>query len=177
MNKYCIRTYLHQKFADFSSSLKLTSYDDSNGKYLCNDETTAPVYDFDQYVRQNFDQSKLPASPDAVYLGEKKFYFIEFKNQHPAKIDAAEIKNKFSKGTEVLKEVLSGFLPKDVEFVFCVVHQNRNLSNAHFIANYIEGRKTNFGLEAKNKELGNFYDDIITESVDFYVEKFPELVC
>ncbi|RUO57896.1 hypothetical protein, partial [Pseudidiomarina marina] len=100
MNKYSIKAFCHSEFADFSSTLKRTSWDATNDEYLCNDVLTLPVYDFDQYVKNRFDNDKLPASPDAIYIGNKKLYFIEFKNQHPADIDTAQVKRKFVKGTE-----------------------------------------------------------------------------
>lgn len=177
MNKYCIRTYCHARLVDFRSSLKQTSYDDAKDEFLCNDEVTEPIYDFDEFVKANFGHKKMPASPDAIFVGQKKLYFIEFKNQHPSDIDTARMKNKFVNGTEVLKSLLSHFNPRDIQFIFCVVYRRRTLSNSHLISNHIEGRVKDFGLKAKNTELGNFYDEIITQPVDFYVENFAEISC
>lgn len=177
MNKYCIKSYLNQQLVCFSSTLKQTSHDDANDEYLCHDEATKPVYDFDAYVRDNFDQTVLPASPDAIYIGEKKLYFVEFKNQFPSDIDTAQIKRKFMKGTDILQKLLSKFLPRDVKFIFCVVHKEKVQCNRHFIASHIEGRSTLFGLAEENARFGNFYDEVITESVDFYTENFHQLNC
>ena len=102
-------------------------------------------------------------------------YFIEFKNQIPSAIPSSEIKTKFHKGTTILKEILKEFTPRDVEYIFCVVFKNSG-SN-YFDSSHIESNITRFGLKEKNKELGSFYSEIITENVKFYKSNFSSLNC
>lgn len=176
MNKYCIKEFLSNTLESHESTLKETSFDKTNNEYLCEDEKLRVIYDFDSYVRQNFDQRLLPASPDAIYVGNKKLYFIEFKNQNPSDIDKSQMKRKFESGTKILKEeLLNGFCPKDVEYIFCVVYKK---PRARYFNPYaIESNIPKFGLEEKNEELGHFYSKIITEPVEFYKEEFAELDC
>ena len=91
MNKYSLRDFLYEKFSSYISTLKDTSFDSENSIYLCNDTSTSNVYDFDKYVKSNFDTSRLPSSPDAIYLGNKKLYFIEFKNQIPSDVEIMRV--------------------------------------------------------------------------------------
>lgn len=175
MNKYNLREFMDKKFSSYISTLKNTSFDSENGVHLCSDTSTSNVYDFDKYVREHFDRSRLPSSPDAIYLGQKKLYFVEFKNQIPSAITSSEIKSKFEKGTLILKEILKDFTPRDVEYIFCVVFKNN--STRYFNSNHIESNITRFGLEKKNEELDLFYDEIITENVEFYKNSFSSLNC
>lgn len=176
MNKYCIKEFLADTLKNHVSTLKETSFDKTNGEYLCEDEKLEVIYDFDSYVRQNFDQELLPASPDAIYIGNKKLYFIEFKNQIPTDIDKSQMKRKFESGTKILMErLLESFSPKDVEYVFCVVYKKPRAK--YFNPYAIESNIPKFGLKEKNDELGNFYSKIITEPVEFYKEEFTQLDC
>lgn len=175
MNKYNIKEFLHDILKSHKSTLCETSFDNENKEYLCSDRKTANVYDFDSYVASKSNGVKLPASPDAIFIGDKKLYFIEFKNQTPAKIDKENMRNKFKAGTVILKDLLKDFTPKDVTFVFCVVHKNQ--SNKYFNSNYIEAMPARFGLEEENRKLGSFYSEIIGENIDFYKKKFKQLEC
>lgn len=183
MNKYNIKDFLRVKLQKYLSTLKETSLDTENAVYLCNDTATQPVYDFDGFVRESFDDERnLPCSPDAVALGEKKLYFVEFKNQVPAKIDTANMKRKFKNGTELLQKLLSDFNPSDVEFIFCVVHRAENTqrnarNNPRFDPRHIQSMVAKFGLDNLNKNLGGFYTHIIAEDVSFYKDKFESLNC
>ena len=60
MSKYNLKEFLEDKLKEHKSTFKNTSYDDTNNRYLCSDETTLNVYDFDKYIKENFDKSKLP---------------------------------------------------------------------------------------------------------------------
>lgn len=178
MNKYCIKSFLGDQLKDYYSTFKDTSFDKKHEQHLCADENVTNVFNFDEYVSQKFD-SPLPASPDAIYLATKKFYFVEFKNSNPKDIDRDNLKNKFEKGTKILQDLLKEFTPKDVEFIFCVVHKastTKSISK-YFNPSHIESNVPKFGLESKNKELGNFYDRIITEDVDFYKKQLTDLRC
>lgn len=174
MNKYAIQDYLREKLSEYSSTLKNTSLDTAKNAYLCSDVRTSNVYDFDKYVREN-NPNPLPASPDAILLGNKKLYFIEFKNSEPSQIDKQQLKRKFEHGTRMLKQLLDGFVPRDVEHIFCVVY--KRTPTAYFNPAHIESNVVKFGLKEKNEELDTFYDQVIIEDVDFYKRNFSELSC
>lgn len=176
MSKYNLKEFLGDKLKNYNSNFKNTSYDDYNDRYLCSDEITSNVYNFDSYIKENYDNSKLPSSPDAIYIGNKNLYFVEFKYQKASDIDSKEIKSKFEKGTNILKDLLKDFTPKDNTFVFCVVFENQRRSR-YFDSRHIEANSIRFGLDELNKNLGSFYDSIITEEVDTYKEKFKNLAC
>ncbi len=176
MNKYCIKDFLSEALGDHQSTLKKTSYDKTNKEYLCEDESLSIIYDFDSYVETNFEQSCLPASPDAIYIGNKKLYFIEFKNQYPSDIDKAQMRRKFESGTIVLRDkLLNNFSPRDIEYIFCVVYKKPK--SRYFDSFNIEANIPKFGLEGKNAELGGFYSKIIVEPVEFYKKEFVDLEC
>ncbi len=176
MSKYNLKEFLENKLKEYKSTFKNTSYDDSNNRYLCSDETILDVYNFDSYIKNNFDNSKLPSSPDAIYLGNKKLYFIEFKHQKSSAIDSSNIKAKFEKGTTILKEMIKEFVPKDNKFIFCVVFENEKKSK-YFNSSHIESNSVKFGLQDLNKNIDSFYDEIITRDLDFYKENFQNLKC
>lgn len=176
MNKYSLKEHLADKLQEFSSTFKATSYDEKNDKYLCHDESCQPVYDFDAYVKKRCD-SPTPASPDAIYLGEKDLYFVEFKNQKAGDVDAEQMQRKFTAGTEILqRQLLTDFKAKDCRFHFCVVVKNppkpRYMDYRH-----LDKIKVRYGLEELNKKNGGFYDHIVTESLEFYRKKFSALHC
>ncbi len=175
MNKYSLREHLQQALRPFASTLKNTSFDKENNTYLCQDEATPQVYDFDAYVGARCPHP-IPASPDAIHIGGKDLYFVEFKNQRPADVDKAQMQRKFEAGTRILKELLKDFSAKDCQYHFCVVMKTppkpRFMDFRH-----IEQSAVRFGLDTLNKKLDGFYDHVVTESLDFYVDKFKELQC
>lgn len=175
MNKYSLRQHLAQELGQHLSTFKKTSLDDVNNVHLCSDESTAEVYDFDAYVRA-LGANPIPASPDAIHAGSKDLYFVEFKNQRISDIDQTQMQRKFAAGTEILKELLKGFSPKDCRYHFCVVVRNQPRSR-YMDSRHIEQNVVRFGLDELNQKLGGFYDHVVTESLDFYVEKFKELKC
>lgn len=175
MNKYNIKEFLHKTLKDHLSSLHKTSFDSDNQEHLCNDKITANVYDFDDYIANKSNGIKLPASPDAILVGDKKLYFIEFKNQIPAKIDKENMRNKFKAGTAILKGLLKDFMPRDVRFIFCIVHKIEH--KRFFNSSHIEALPARFGLEEENKKLGEFYSEIIGDNIDYYKNRFKQLKC
>lgn len=176
MNKYDLKGHLESALAGHESSLKQTSYDDAKKEHLCHDESTQPVYDFDSYVKANCPSHRLPASPDAIYAAKNRLCCIEFKNQFPDKIGTEHIQNKFRNGTELLKTLLDGFRSKDCTYHFYVVFKT-GLRSKYFDSRHIEQAGVRFGLEATNKELGNFYNRIITEDIGFFRDHFKQLRC
>lgn len=175
MNKYSLKQHLAQELGPFLSTFKDTSFDDANGKHLCSDEATAEVYDFDAYVRSG-GANPIPASPDAIHIGNKDFYFVEFKNQRSSDIDKGQMRRKFEAGTEILKRLLKDFAAKDCRFHFCVVMKNQPKPTLMDFR-HIERNVVKFGLDELNQQLGNFYDHIVTESLEFYVNEFNALKC
>lgn len=175
MNKYCLKTHVQQVLEPFASTLKATSHDRENGHYLCNDTHTPDVYDFDAYVQKNC-LHPIPASPDAIHTGKKDLYFIEFKNQRASEIDKAQMQRKFMAGTQILKGLLQGFGARDCKYHFCVVMKNQPRSK-YMDFRHVEQSVVKFGLDELNKDLGGFYDHIVTESLDFYLENFRDLQC
>ena len=175
MNKYSLRQYLAQELKPHLSTFKATSFDDVNNAHLCSDEATGEVYDFDAYVRAR-GADPIPASPDAIHTGSKDFYFVEFKNQRVASIDNGQMRRKFEAGTEILKELLQDFSAKDCRYHFCVVMKNQPRAR-YMDFGHIERNVVRFGLDELNQKLGGFYDHIVTESLDFYVNQFEALQC
>lgn len=175
MNKYSLRQHLAQELAPHLSTFKATSFDDANNTYLCSDETTGDVYDFDAYVRARR-ADPIPASPDAIHTGNKDLYFVEFKNQRSGDIDKTQMQRKFVAGTEILKELLQEFSARDCRYHFCVVMKNQPRSR-YMDFGHIERNVVRFGLDELNQNLGGFYDNIVTESLDFYVDQFKALQC
>lgn len=175
MNKYSLRQHLAQKLKPHLSTFKATSFDDANNAHLCSDESTGEVYDFDAYVRAR-GADPIPASPDAIHIGSKDFYFVEFKNQRAADIDKGQMQRKFVAGTEILKELLQDFSAKDCRYHFCVVMKNQSKARYMDFA-HIELNVVRFGLDELNQKLGGFYDHVVTNSLDFYVDQFEALQC
>ena len=85
MNKYSLQEHLQEELTPFTSTFKATSYDEEKDEYLCSDARTPHVYDFDAYVKEHC-HHPTPASPDAIHVGSKDLYFVEFKNQFPGTI-------------------------------------------------------------------------------------------
>lgn len=166
---------MQTKLKPFQSTLKATSFDEKNGKYLCQDETTPAVYNFDAYVKENCSHPT-PASPDAIYIGNKNLYFVEFKNQYAHDVDKEQMQRKFKAGTKLLQTLLQEFTAKDCKYHFCVVTK-RNSKPKYMDFRHIENNAVKFGLDELNKKLGSFYDRITTESLDFYVKEHKALKC
>ena len=174
MNKYNLQDFLQVTLEGCLSTFKETSYDKANQQYLCSDTETKNVFDFDLYV-EKLPVDKTPASPDAIYIGEKQLYFVEFKNQRVSDIENEPMKQKFRQGTTILKELLKDFSPKDCKYFFCVVYKSD--SSRYSYSKYIERNSPRFGLAEENEELGSFYDEIITRDIDFYKQSFKQLNC
>ena len=176
MNRFRLDNFLAQELSTHQSTFKDTSYDKTNDEYVCSDEQVKQVYDFDAYIRAKFGKNAvMPASPDAIYVGAKHLYLVEFKNQIWSKVDKQQIAQKFRDGTSALKSLLADFTPRDCKFVFCVVHKKETSSRAYWRG--VEAGAERFNFDALNKEHSGFYDDIIVRDVDFYRQNFNELSC
>lgn len=175
MNRYSLRQHLAQELKPHLSTFKATSFDDANNVHLCSDEATGQVYDFDAYVRAR-GANPIPASPDAIHIGSKDFYFVEFKNQRTADIDKGQMQLKFEAGTAILRELLQDFSARDCRYHFCVVIKNQPRAR-YMDFRHIERNVIRFGLDEFNQKLGGFYDHVVTESLDFYVDQFEAMQC
>lgn len=176
-NKYKLEDYLRKTFEGCESTFKETSYDGINCQYLCSDEKTEPVFDFDKYVKKRYDSSHLPASPDAIYIGPKALYFVEFKNQKPKDIDKTQLRRKFEKGTEILKNMLQSFQARDVQFFFCVVYRDEAISSFGSYQRGILGWSFKHELEELNQAHNSYYDGVYVNNLSFYMQEFKDLRC
>lgn len=176
MNKHSIRDFLGLALSAHASSFKATSYDAENDEYLCQDDSTSHVYDFDAYVREKYDRQAVPASPDAIHLGSKHLYFVEFKNRPARLIDKVNMRRKFIKGTHILRNMLSEFTPRDCKYNFCVVIKSQKKPR-YFDSRHIEQNAVQFGLDALNVDCDHFYNQIVIEDVRFFAQQFKELRC
>lgn len=175
MNKYCLRQHLAKELGPHLSTFKATSFDDANNVYLCGDETTEEVYDFDAFVRAR-GADPIPASPDAIHIGGKNLYFVEFKNQRSTDIDPLQMQRKFVAGTQILKELLQDFSARDCRYHFCVVLKNQPRPR-YMDSRHIEQNPVRFSLDELNQKHGGFYDRVKTQPLDFYLKTHQELQC
>lgn len=175
MNKYSLREHLQEELAPFASTFKATSYDEENKQHLCSDASTPDVYDFDAYVKESC-LPPIPASPDAIHVGSKDFYFVEFKNQRASDVNKEQMQRKFEAGTTILQNLLQEFTAKDCQYHFCVVFKNQPRPR-YMDFRHIENNVVKFGLGELNRQLGDFYDHVVTESLDFFVKEFKALKC
>ena len=176
MNKHKLKDFLQQELEHHQSTFKETSFDKSNRDHVCQDESASPVYDFDGYIKAHFGNQKLPASPDAIYVGKKQLYFVEFKYEIVADIDKKQMEKKFIQGTQKLKQMLQEFTPRDCQYFFCVVHKPKQQAR-YFNPNYIQESALRSRLEALNEAQDGFYDKIFVEDIVFYRQTFSELEC
>ena len=175
MNKYSLKEHLQEELAPFVSTFKATSYDEENKQHLCSDASTSNVYDFDAYVKERC-LHPIPASPDAIHIGSKDLYFVEFKNQCAGDVNKDRMQRKFQEGTTILRNLLREFAAKDCKYHFCVVFKNQS-KPPYMDSRHIEQNVVRFGLDELNQQLGGFYDHVVTESLDFYVREFKALKC
>lgn len=175
MNKYSLNEHLKEELAPFASTFKATSYDEENRQHLCSDVSTPNVYNFDAYVKK-YCPHPIPASPDAIHVGSKDLYFVEFKNQRAADVEKEQMQRKFQAGTAILKRLLQEFGARDCQYHFCVVLKNQPRSR-YMDFRHVEKNVVKFGLDELNRKLGGFYDHIVTESLEFYVKEFKSLKC
>jgi hypothetical protein len=175
MNKYSLTAHLQEELAPFLSTFKATSYDEENKQHLCSDVTTPNVYNFDAYVKDRCSHP-IPASPDAIHVGSKDLYFVEFKNQRACDVNKEQMQRKFQAGTAILKSLLDEFNARDSQYHFCVVFKNQPRPR-YMDFRHVENNVVKFGLDELNRQLGDFYDHVVTESLDFYVKEFKALKC
>ncbi|MCH4247894.1 MAG: hypothetical protein LKF82_08655 [Acinetobacter populi] len=176
MNKHKLKDFLQETLEPHGSTFQDTSFDKENKEYLCQDRSTQPVYNFDAYIDARFGQGKGSASPDAIYIGKKQLYFVEFKNEKVSDLDKKQLEKKFEKGTDILREMLKDFTPRDCQYFFCIVHKPQQKAK-YFNPVHIQESTLRSKLEELNKEQNGFYDKVFVNDVDFYKQQFPQLEC
>lgn len=86
------------------------------------------------------------------------------------------MQSKFRNGTEILKNMLGGFSARDYQYHFYVAFK-ASTPPRYFDPCSVERSAVRFSLEKANKELGSFYDRMLTEDVEFFKREFPQLDC
>jgi len=174
-SKYNLTSILEERYNSCKSTLKITSLDDRNSSmkyYLCTD-TKLDVFDFDD-IKDIVDKDS--KSPDAIYIRDKNFYIVEFKNQDPCDINCNDLRKKFSFAIDFFMNIVGNI--KDYNFIICVVYKNQGEHKNTQRYKQSIGKKACCTLEDTNKnEYNNFYQSIITKDVNFYKNNFKELRC
>ncbi|MCB4774756.1 MAG: hypothetical protein LGB71_05655 [Sulfurovum sp.] len=174
-NKYNLKEILEQKYDSCKSSLKQTSLDDRNQivkYYLCDDEQL-DIFDFDNI--KNI-VNKTSKSPDAIYIRDKDFYIVEFKNQNPCDINCKDLQEKFTFAIDFFRSTVNNI--KDYNFIICLVYKNQGEHKNTQRYKQGIGKKACCTIDDINKnKYNNFYKSIITKDVNFYKNNFEELKC
>lgn len=162
---------LRKYFQSYISTLKDTSFDKSNGEYLCqSDKEVVNFDDFTQHTK-DFRQSK---SCDAVILAEslKEIYCIEFRNQKYSDIDSGDIKRKYIDSLTNLSYMFKAenIKVRGYRFYFFVVYKNPTNVGAYKARGM--QNEIQFGLESerdKHKKNCIIHKSIIkTEPKDYF---------
>lgn len=155
------------KFDSFSSTLKETSYDDKNDKYLCQDNIQI-VYDFDKITKERY-PTKQPSSYDSLFIVDKKIYCIEFKNQKYSDIDREIIRKKLINGKDILDKIFeeNNIAENEYKFIYCVAYKN----SATKWRRGITKNTIQFDLE---EYQGKYFDEIYTNDVQFFTHEYKK---
>ncbi len=167
------------EYSKYLASFKTLSFDKENNQSLCHN-TTHQYYNFDEIVKsRNYDFT--PASPDTIIFNDNKIYCIEFKNSFRHRVSAKVVKEKVKKGHQVLLEIFQelDLQREDYQLIFCVVHKgfdkskvnNQRWEEVH--DRIKEKHSIQFELE---QYKGQYYDDILTNDVDFFRNQFIEKI-
>ncbi|AYQ57129.1 hypothetical protein MS2017_1441 [Bathymodiolus thermophilus thioautotrophic gill symbiont] len=176
-------TKFRTKYQDCLTDLKTLSYDSDNDEYLCQN-TTYKSYNFDEIVKAR-NPKCTPASPDTLIFKGNKVYCVEFKNSFKKRVDSGVIKKKLEDGYKVLSEIFIelGLQLTDYQLIFCVVHKGFNESELE--KKETKWREIRYRTEYKRiaqfdleqyKGKGKYFDDILTNDVDFFRKEFIEKI-
>ena len=174
-NKYNLKDILQDSYSDCKSTLELSSLDDRNQdeeSYLCSD-SKLEIFDFD-LIKDKVD--KTSRSPDAIYIREKDYYIVEFKNQNPCDMNCIELKEKFNFSINFFRNSIKNL--EDYRFIICLVYKNQGKHKQS--QRYKQGLKkvACCTLDDINKnDYNNFYSHIVTQDVNYYKTNFKELQC
>ncbi len=162
-SKYNLKDILEDLHSDCKSTLKLTSLDDRSSDieyYLCDDEKLN-IFDFDE-IKEKIDKDS--KSPDAIYIRDKNFYIIEFKNQDPCDINSKDLKEKFTFAINFFKNTIMNI--KDYKFIICLVYKNQGQHKNTQRYKQGIGKRACCTLDDTNKnEYNSFYNYIITKII------------
>ncbi len=167
-----INQFIREYFL-YKSTFKITSFDDYNHVYLCNDESQE-VINFDQIISIKYpDSNKRPKSFDALYIDNADIYCIEFKNQKPSIINNTEIKGKLEDGKSELDALFTELnISKDnYNFIYCVCYQNCTEPRDRYKCGVAKGA-IQFDLK-QYKEKG-IVKEVYTNHVDFFTKQFQK---
>ena len=173
----------HAKYSNYLADFKTLSFDKTNDESLCQN-TTHQYYNFDKIVKAR-NNELTPASPDTIILKNNKVYCVEFKNSFKHRVSAPVVKEKVKKGHQVLLEIFQelDLRRKDYELIFCIVHKGFDKSriNNQRWEEMHDRIKPNIQFDLEQYK-GQYFDDILTNDVDFFRNQFikkinPNLSC
>lgn len=136
-------------FDSYGATLKETSYDKENEKFLC--QSQEKVINFDEYMQSK--REKYKKSFDALYFKNDTIYCIEFKNQKHSEISSQEIKNKYIDGLSELNKIFESKNLRICEYMFYLYVAFKNPSNNEAMTQYhirFKKEEIDFGLGAKD---------------------------
>jgi len=168
---------LHQfkeKYQNFKSTFKTTSFDSAKSDSLCKD-TTQEVLNFDKIIEERYpDSNKRPKSFDAVYLHGKYIFCIEFKNQKSSQINNENVTQKLTDGKSELDKLLKELKIQvnEYSFIYCVVYKDFKEHTDRYKSG-IGKNAILFGLQKCKKHI---VDDIFTENVSFFTKEFKKQI-
>ncbi len=169
-----------KEYSEYLTNFKTLSFDNTNDESLCQN-TTHKYFNFDEIVKKRYPKLT-PSSPDTLIFKDNKIYCVEFKNSFRDRVSAQIIKKKLKNGHEVLSEIFTelGLQIEEYQLIFCVVHkgfddskvkkQNIQWQNMRY---KIKKPIIQFGLK---QYKGKYFDDIITNNVDFFRDQFIEKI-
>lgn len=171
---------LRKYFQSYLSSLKDTSFDKSNGEYLC--QSNKEVINFNDFTQKTKDfDFKKSKSCDALILFKslKEIYFIEFKNQKYGDINNDDMRGKYVDTLNNIKTIFQqeNIRVKNYKFYFFVVFKNPN--NLSTYKSRGVQNKILFGLDGeqdKHKKNYAIKTSIIkTEPKDYFKNYYREI--
>jgi hypothetical protein len=170
-----------QKYSQYKSSFKATSFDSEHGTYLCMDDSQI-VMDYDGIVASLYPNSQQrPKSFDALFVYGENIFCVEFKNQKPANIDNKEVQEKLVDGKKELISLLHSLniQTKSYNFYYCVVYKKCIEPRDRYKCG-IDKNAILFGLQ-KYKEQ-SLVKEIFTNNIEFFTKQFTkqlhkELAC
>lgn len=136
-------------FDSYGATLKETSYDKENEKFLC--QSQEKVISFDKYMQDK--KEKYKKSFDALCFKNDTIYCIEFKNQKYSEISSQEIKEKYIDGLSELNKIFEGKNLRICEYMFCLYVVFKNPNNNEAMTQYrkrFKEEEIDLGLRTKD---------------------------
>jgi len=154
---------------NFSSTLKVASYDSDNDEYMTENETE--VVNLDTYAK-TISKTSPPKSCDALffYEAEQKWYLIEFKNGNlMGEYQKYKIKEKIFESLLLLTKELDetiDFFQKNMTFIL-VYNKSKNsriniLNSLNLLGNFVPKRLEGVYLkQIRYLEKGDFHKGFV----------------